>query len=252
MLKSTLLGLVFLVIASALEAGQATIDSFKAEVEASLNAQIEITESIAPGGDMGETYCQVRPVAIRLEANLPAELREAVLSHELGHAILCARGIYILDALTDDAKRNPHADLLGAFTGAMASCYIDPLADAEAEKRGFRPNLTVDEIARRTEMHTRHQISDAVKAGGELQVRFIAMALYCTELRPHSFRMQDLEQHLVVEPMIIETFHKYQRDLGSPTCSDWTSCFALTKRLRDELGLSQQIRIWDFDIHALE
>jgi hypothetical protein len=98
MLKSTLLGLVFLVVASALEAGQATIDSFKAEAEASLNAQIEITDSIAPGGDMGETYCQVRPVAIRLEANLPAELREAVLSHESGHARLCARGIYILDA----------------------------------------------------------------------------------------------------------------------------------------------------------
>ncbi len=137
MLKARFVGLTFLVAASALAAAQTTIDSFKAEAEASLNARIEITDSITSGGDMGETYCQYRPVAIRLEAGLSAQLREAVLSHELGHAILCARGVYILDTLTADAKQNPNAGLLGAFTGAMASCYVDPLADAEAEKRGF-------------------------------------------------------------------------------------------------------------------
>ena len=64
--------------------------------------------------------------------------------------------------------------------------------------------------------------------------------------------MEDLEQHLSVEPAIIETFLKLTRDLGSATCNDWTSCFALTKRLRDELDLSEQIKIWNSENHALE
>lgn len=233
-----MIGLMVLVLALSCQTlgSQASLNFFEAEAEAALGSHITIVETSETGAALGETFCEVRPVVIQLQPGLGAFLRESVLSHELGHAFLCASGIRIADGLTDQARQSPFVGLLNAFVAEIASCYIDPLADREASKRGFRPGRASDEFARRSERHTAQEVYSAIAANGDLETRYIALNLYCVGLRLHSFSMKDLEKNLTPEAVL--KFHEYRHILGEPTCHDGQSCFVLTKGLRDEVGLA--------------
>jgi len=121
--------------------------------------------------------------------------------------------------------------------------YIDPLADAEAEKRGFNPAQVEDELLRKSTSHSKEEIHEYLKKYGDLAADFTALVIYCTDLRPHSFQISEMEGTVSDEPTVMIKLEALRRDLGKPKCFDSSSCFVLTKRLRDGLALQKFVII---------
>ncbi len=127
-----------LLVAVATISAQTSIESFQREAEKALGRPISISETNELGVNNGETYCDLNPVLIKIRSELDANLRQQALAHELGHALICGRGILSV------TKSIPSTDgalsiVVTGISSAIGSCYIDPLADAEAKKRGFSP-----------------------------------------------------------------------------------------------------------------
>jgi hypothetical protein len=225
---------IFTIVSYSFAGGQSrvTIDDFKVEAEAALGASITI--HVADTGiDLGQTFCDKSHAEIAIAAGLSEPLRTAVLSHELGHVILCARGISGMTRSSTDG-------ILSAVSSAIGSCYMDPLADSEAVKRGFNPTLASEYLAQRVEAHTDEEISSAIARNGNLQVVLIAVSTYCYELRPQT---RNIEGRFKAFPDVLAKISAYHKDLGEPVCGDEASCLALMKKLRDELNLRGQVWI---------
>jgi hypothetical protein len=215
---------------------QTSLESFQRDAEKALGRTITITETDDVGSNNGETYCDRDPVLIRVRPGLVEDLRQQVLAHELGHAILCGRGIFSVTVSTDGPS-----SIAGSIGARVGSCYIDPLADAEAEKRGFKPAQTVDEILRKSLSHSKKEFRDFLENYKELAVDSITLAIYCTDLRPHSFQISEMEASVSGESDVMTKLQALRRDFGKPKCFDGSSCFVLTKRLRDELALQKLV-----------
>lgn len=249
--RQSLACLVLVIVSSAVRP-HTSLDSFKREAESALGVPIQIIESSKTGGALGETFCAKDSVLIVIERGLAEDLRDPVIAHELGHALLCARGIRTVAKLTDQGTLHGSEGLLTGFEAIIASCYIDPLADAEAQRRGFDVAKTVDEFAHRIRGHTAQDFSDSIKEFGNLWIRYFAAGIYCAGLRPHTFQMKVLEQFLASEPSIVIQLDEYRRVLGAPKCNDKLTCFRLTKRLRDEAKVGTYIRIENPVTHSFE
>jgi hypothetical protein len=204
----------------------------------SLGRPVRIIDSNEMGPDNGETFCDQDPVLIKVRFGLSENLRQEVLAHELGHALVCGRGIFSFTHSSDDPL-----SIERSLGSGIASCYIDPLADAEAEKRGFKPVQTVDEIRRKSLSHSKEDFREFLKNYKELAVDFITLAIYCTDLRPHSFQISEMEAPVSGEPEVMVKLQALRRGLGKPKCFDSGSCFVLTKRLRDELALQKLVTV---------
>lgn len=215
------------------------LESFQHEAEKALGRPIKIVDSNETGIDLGQTYCDKNPVLIKLRAGLDPEFRDQVLAHELGHALLCSRGIVVFSVTTDTARARGVSEIASNLGSQISSCYIDPLADAEATQRGFKTDKMADEILRKSQTYTKEQIHEAVNRNGDLSAALPAVVTYCTDLLPHSFPISEMEKIVAGEPSVMTKLQALRRDLGKPQCSDSVSCFELAKRLRDELGLRE-------------
>jgi hypothetical protein len=192
-------------------------------------------------GNLGETSCDLNPVLIKIRSGLDAQLGEQVLAHELGHALICGRGV-----VSNTMSYPPTDGMLSIVLGLgneIGSCYIDPLADAEAEKRGFKPAQPVDELLRRSTSHSKEEIQEYLKKYGDLAADLTALAIYCTDLRPHSFQISQMEAPISHEPAIMTKLQALRHDLGRPKCFDSSSCFVLTKSLRDAFALQKLVTV---------
>jgi hypothetical protein len=224
---------------------QTPIDLFQQEAETSLGRPIRILESDEMGMSNGQTFCDQNPVLIKLRKGLEPGLRDQILAHELGHALLCARGILTHSRNTDTATEEGISGIVGALGSTIGSCYIDPLADAEARRRGFKADKRVEQLLRKVGSHTKEEIHYAVNRFGDLSAELSAIAIYCSELDYQSLPISEIEKVYESEPSVIMKLQALRRDLGRPHCSDGASCFTLTKRLRDEFGLGRLIVIWN-------
>jgi hypothetical protein len=218
-----------------------SLESFQQEAERSLSRPISIIDVNEMGADMGETFCEQNPVLIRIRSGLDAKLRGAVLAHELGHALLCGQGI--LSTTNSIPPFDGPRAIVPSLGGLIGSCYIDPLADAEAEKRGFKTSEIEDEFFRRSTSHSKTEIEQFLTNYGELAADFAALAIYCASLRHHSFELSKLEAQVADKPAVIMKLTALKGHLGRPRCIDSASCFVLTKRLRDELALQKLVTI---------
>jgi hypothetical protein len=147
--------------------------------------------------------------------------------------LLCARGIGSFTFLILPAV--PTVTVVG---NSIGSCYIDPLADDEAKKRRFDPAQLDDELFRKATCHSKEEFQQFLKENGDLAADSIALAIYCVDLRPHSFQISKMEAPVSDQQAVMIKLLALRRDLGKPKCFDSSSCFVLTKRLRD--GLSMQ------------
>lgn len=213
------------------------LDSFKHEAETALRGRIEIVESEDIGISNGQTYCDRSPIRIVIRAGLAPDLKEQVLAHEIGHALLCSRGIVIFSYSSDAAKAEGVEGISAALGSAIASCFIDPLADAEASKRGLKTEMTTEALLQKARSHTKEEIHQGVSRFGELSSSLPAIAIYCSDLLPHSFPISDMERVFAGEPSVISRLQELRRVLGKPKCRDAPSCFILAKKLRDEFEL---------------
>jgi hypothetical protein len=234
--------LLMLLVVISTTSAQHRLDSFKREAEKALGRSVKIIETVEGLGIAnGATYCELDPVLINIRPGLAEELRIEVEAHELGHALLCGRGIkFEIGPAKQIGGVPPILDSLGA---AIGSCYIDPLADAEAAQRGFVPSKTVDDIFRKTKTHTKEEIHNSILNNGELAADLTTINIYCIELRPHSFSIEELEKVFEDEPSVLMKLGALKRRLDMPKCSDAASCFYLTIRLRDEFWLGKLILI---------
>jgi hypothetical protein len=236
---------LFLLVAifgdSPTSSGQTPLTSFQREAESALKRSIVITELEDISPNLGLTYCDLNPVVIKITKGIAADLREQVLSHELGHALLCGRNIL---SVTRSKQRPPFkgTGLVANIGAVIGSCYIDPLADEEAEKRGFKPSQINDELYRNGKTHTKEDFRASVTRFGEFAADFTALAVYCSQLRPHSVQVADAEQPYAAEPTILSKL-KVLRQLGEPKCHDSISCHDLTERLRAALKLEDYVEI---------
>ena len=224
-----------LVFAVATASAQTSLESFQREAEKVLGRPISINESNElVGAALGQTHCDQNPLLIKIRSGLDAKLRQQVLAHELGHALLCGRGI--VSVVTNPIQSTDAAfSIVRGVSAAIGSCYIDPLADAEAEKRGFNPAQLLDELLRKSTSHSKEEFQKFLKE--YFGADSVALAIYCADLRPHSFQISKMEAPVSDEPTVMMRLLALRRDLGKPKCFDSSSCFVLTKRLRDVLSL---------------
>lgn len=213
-----------------------TLESFQKEAENALGKKIEITESADTGAANGQTYCDATPVRIIIKRGLESSLRKQVLAHEIGHALLCSRGIVVYSASTTTARIENVEALANALGSNIGSCFIDPLANSEAKKRGLRTEKTTQARLDKLQSHTKEEIHRAVNSG-QLGLAFAVSALYCTEILPHSFPNSQLEKPFGSEPPVIAELRALERNLRAPVCRDDVSCFDLAIRLRDALAV---------------
>ena len=242
----------FLAVLLADQVAQKPLESFQLDAEKALGKRIVITESDKTGIANGQTFCDQDPIAIVLRSGLLPDLKDQVLAHELGHAILCSRGIAIFSYSTEEVGAKGLSEIVGLLGSTIGSCYIDPLADAEAERRGFRPETAVDALLKKTASHTKDEIHEAIARYGELSSALPAIAVYCSELRPHNFSMQEVEKVFADEPSVMSKLQALRKDIGRVRCDDSMSCYALTRRLRDECALGKYLRLSNPSSRVLE
>jgi hypothetical protein len=232
---------------------ESPLQKFQREAEQVLGKPIQIVEvTDNMGVNTGQTFCDENPVVIKLLATLDPGTKEQVLAHELGHSILCARGFLSGGFITDKAKDTGVWGVTSMLTVMIGSCYLDPLVDAEAERHGFKTDKLEESFFRTVKGHSREEVHQWVQKYGELSSALTAIGLYCADLRPHAFTISELEDVYANEPKVMTKLQALKRDLGKPQCSDAVSCFVLTKRLRNELGLQSLIFLRNPQTGALE
>jgi hypothetical protein len=227
------------------------LESFKREAENALGNKIEVIESESTGSDNGQTLCDRTSAKILIRRGLPDDLKEQVLAHEIGHALLCARGLGGFSYSTDFARATRVEGVSAALGSLIQSCYIDPLADAEAARRHLKTEKTTEAVFEKTRSHTKKEIHESVSKG-ELYATVPAVSIYCVDLLPHSFPISEVESIFADEPSVISKLQKLRHDLGKPECSDARTCFTLTKKLRDDLELKQWIVLKNPETGTLE
>jgi hypothetical protein len=233
--------LPYLILFALTTAPAQSLESFQREAEQALRRPISIIEASEMGANLGETFCDQNPVLIRIRSGIDTKLSQAVLAHELGHALLCGRGI--LSSTNSIPPFDGPLSIVPSLGATIGSCYIDPLADAEAEKRGFKTSEVADAFFRRSTSHSRTEIEEFLTKYGELAADFAALAIYCVALRPHSFELSKLEAQVADKPTVLMKLMALKNHLGNQRCVDSGSCFVLTKHLRDELALQKLVTI---------
>jgi len=131
---------------------------------------------------------------------------------------------------------------------ALGSCYIDPMADKEANERGFDTSVVADDFIRKSNSHTPEEVHAFLARNGELGADFTALALYCIDLRPHERKLNPA----IYGESLVQTKLRALRALGRPSCSDTQSCFVLTKKLRDTLSLQPYVLVRNFSTGRFE
>lgn len=223
---------------------QTGVGKFQKEAAKALGRKIEVIETMEGlAAADGNTSCERNPLRIRIRPGLDPEYRQLVLAHELGHVMLCAQGIMVLGRLAN--PNGPDQRILGKLGDAIISCYVDPLADAEAERRGFNVVRTADTLfgqstGGRPAPYDRRLVKNTV-----LLDDLIATKLYCGDLRKHTYSTEELEKAYASDPASQAKFKlgMLRSKLGKPQCSDNETCSDLTRGLRDYLALGGLILI---------
>jgi hypothetical protein len=223
-------------------AARSNIDLFIQEAERIIGRSVRVDEMPSTRVELGyTTFDNPSYVWIQIQAGLPDNLRENVLAHELGHVVLRPRGFSSAGGLTEAGKKRDRTFMM-ATAEVIANCYQDPLADAEAAKRGFHPEAIGDYIAETVKKETLFDIANKKKTD-DLAFDYEAAFLYCIGLRPHRFHSKELEAQFAIEPAIGEKLRKLKRELGQQGCGNPQNCFEKAKRLRDLAGFSGLIQL---------
>src|SRR5436309_4963265 len=120
------------------QAGRAArLYAFKCQAEHAIKKAVKIVNDKSMGLYGGSTDCDSDPVLIRIGTNHNPEVQELLLAHELGHVIVCSHNMFRMAALSPSSPV-PLKGILTALGVEIGNCYVEPLADAEAERLGFK------------------------------------------------------------------------------------------------------------------
>jgi hypothetical protein len=218
-------GLLILGLALSAATNNPRLVSFHRDAEKAIGKHIDVIYAADVQG--GQTECNLNPVRIKIGTDLTQEIQELALAHELGHVIVCSRkiGTDTYTLASAPAQLKPILGNLGSF---VSSCYIDPLAHAEGEIRGFR----FDKLEAYIVDHMKHATVPQ-STSWAINRDFKVLAIYCVEVRQKR-SLPDLENTLVNEPDVLNKLQSVKSKMGFPACDDGTTCYYLTKRLRDQ------------------
>lgn len=206
--------------------------TFKRDAEKAIKKTVKIVsdKNIVLYG--GLTDCDSDPVLIRIGTNYKPEVRELLLAHELGHVILCGRKMFRMAPLSPSSPTLAQAILTG-LSAEIGSCYVDPLADAEAEKHGFKVReldaLSVEYMTH----YPKSEIKSSLDKFSYYARDYSALSIYCMEVRAGR-PLPELERFFAEQPEILERLTNLRNRMGTPTCHDEWSCYAISRQLRDE------------------
>lgn len=173
------------------------VDQFAKEAENAVGRQVDFAPMPSNRVELGYTdFDHTGSVLIEVRDGLPPEVVENVKAHELGHVILLKRRLHA-DAYLSQTGMKRDRTFMVTTVETLVSCYEDPLADAEAKKRGFHPELMNDYVAQKTARVTMFDIEKKRRID-DLMWNYQAMFLYCFELRPHTFKNTELEQRFAI------------------------------------------------------
>jgi hypothetical protein len=195
--------------------------TFQKEAERAIGKRVRIERNVS-GVPGGQTICESNPVEIRIGPEFGREIQDLILAHELGHVILCSRNVRVqVTVLNVPANLRPVLDSIGTVVG---NCYIDPLADQEAEHRGFQ----FDAIYAVTDQQNSSWMWQPPP--NDYGRDYVALTIYCAELRRHT----SLPVEKIIPRSEMDVLQSLKQGLGMPTCKDDLSCYILTKKLRDQ------------------
>jgi hypothetical protein len=218
------------------------IDSYLSEAQQRIGRPIHVTQMPESDPELGLTTVKVDEVVIQIRRGLTGEFEDDVLAHELGHVLLRSRGFHGgFRGITAGRQRN--RTFMAEAAAIISNCYEDPLADAEAKKHGFHPERISDHIAVEVERKATPTGIKVMMQQDELWPNYESVYLYCLELRPHTFKEEQLERKFASEPRIQQAKRVLTEDLGTSPCQTSEDCFEREKRLRDWAGFRGLITI---------
>jgi hypothetical protein len=219
-----------------------SIAAFKRDAEKAIGKPIKVVDANLVVGEGGETNCEQNPVLIKIGSNNSPEFKQLVLAHELGHVMVCSRGfkpwVKIRISTTPPIIR-PIMPVLG---GILSSCYIEPLANAEAEKRGFNMNELDAMAARDTKIETKSEVHNRVNELAVFTQDLAALGVYCMEVRSKK-ALPEVERRYANEQVVLVKLESLKTRIGTPTCSDVATCYYWTKKLRDEFSWANYVKM---------
>lgn len=217
-----------------------SVEQFTAEVTKAAARSIEFGSMPSNTVELGYTdFKHTGSILIQLRDGLPEDVRESVIAHELGHVMLRNRHLSPVASLSAAGQKRTR-NFMVSTVETLKGCYEEPLADLEAKKRGFRPDLINDFVAAEMKNETMFDLENKRKLE-DFAWNYEAVFLYCFELRPHTFKASDIEQQFAIEPEIGTKLKRLKRSLGVSGCDTSITCFERTKRLRDLAGFSELI-----------
>jgi hypothetical protein len=218
-----------------------SLSSFKSEAERAIGKHIEVKYYQNAGPEGGETNCVLDPVEIKIRTGFAPELQDLLLAHELGHVIVCSRGIGVVIYTIPTAPPMLKPILVG-LSSLLMSCYVDPLANAEAEKRGFHLDKLAESRISYMNRQGKENLKAAVNAQGEFTQDFAALSLYCVELLDNKTHVE-MEAAFADEVSVLRRLDSLKKKMGTPRCTKPSDCYYWTKRLRDQFSWAVYLRM---------
>jgi len=215
--------------------------AFRREAEKTIGKRTRIEYNVR-GIEGGQTRCELNPVEIKIGPGVTKEIQDSILAHEFGHVILCSRDITVSMYRDPDTPKEllPIMLVLGTI---LANCYIDPLADREAELRGFNFDKR---DAFWNEMQSKWMSEESPNIYGR---DYVALSIYCAEIREKK-PLPILEE--IIPRAEMDKLRSLKQELGMPTCKDKISCYILTKKLRDQFIWAKLLPITNPETHKKE
>jgi hypothetical protein len=125
--------------------------------------------------------------------------------------------------------------ILDGLSGLLMSCYTDPLANAEAAKRGFDIDKLAEPRISYMKMQSKRDLKAVVNNQGEFTQDFAALSFFCMvilEKKP----LPEMEAAFADELPVLRQLDSLKTRIGTPRCSNSSDCYYWTKRLRDQFS----------------
>jgi hypothetical protein len=232
------LAVVLLVLSSS---KNPSLSSFQKEAEKAIGKPIKVVYYQNAGPEGGQTDCASNPVEIKIRTGFTSELQDLLLAHELGHVIVCSRNIEIVIYTIPTAPPLAKPILVG-LSSLIMSCYIDPLANSEAEKRGFNLDKLADSRIKYMGLQSKRGLRAMVNDQGEFSRDFAALSLYCMGILDKK-TSPEMEAAFADELPVLHKLESLKTNMGTPSCTNLLDCYYWTKKLRDQFSWSEYLRM---------
>jgi len=209
-----------------------------------------------PGfGRFGGADCFTDPnkIVIHIQSDLTTEQSTAVKGHELGHAMLCARGISILGTAPISRSFN-HYEAISAMNAAniIASCPQEPVATKLAEGWGIDSSPRMKGKRDVQERQSKASYLSNYLGTGDLYSKELAVTHFCVVADLPGTKTEKQREILSWVPGTQAIFDSLESEIVMPTDGSMQGYFITSKQIRHVAGLDNYILLQNPSTRQLE